>query len=321
MVSWLNHTNASLVFCSHNSTFDVQCGVCVASEPWLEFSTALNAWFFINVPLWLVGTSLDLLLCLSIFSDRKLLKNKASGMVLVGNLIVVETLMTSLFMAIYVVMNWTGGRHRDANLGCGVVHFAFVWLIVTSHYSTLFVAASRLMATMAPVTFRKYGSMRANAGAIVSAWVIGFACTMPYAFGVGSYNGRVAPWYACGGIVVSGFKYTIIIGVSNYLPVVLSAAAYVVLFFRTHASVSNAPGIGRKERGANSTSTQRRLLSVKMLAIASLVSWIGYFVQPTVVSAAPCLALRYPIVRLWLITLFFGGYIFNPVRRMSELSC
>ena len=308
-----NYTNASLSVC-RNGTFNPQCGGCISREPWLDFIAALNTWFAVTVPLWLLGTGLDLLLCLSIFTDRQMLTNKASSMVLLGNLVFIETLMTSVYMAIYVFMTWTGGRYRNLNISCGVVHFAFIWTISTSHWSSLFLAASRMLASMAPVTFRKYGSMRANVMAITSAWLIGFVCTVPILFGVGSYNDRVPPWYACGAVIVSGVKYTVLLSVGNFLPVLLTLGIYVALLRRTQVLVTSD-----QASVAAGVSSQRRLLSVRMLAVGALVSWICYFVQPASGAVLPCFVKRYPVVKLWSVTLFFCGYVFNPVSWFNML--
>ena len=318
----MDHTiNRTNLTCHYNDTFHTNCHICVPSEPWLIHLTAFRVWFAINVLLWLLGAVMNLLLGLTIFTDRNV--TRVCGL-LVGHLVLIDTLMTCIHMPVNLFMNWTGGTHRDDHRGCGVVHFTFQWTTVTGHWTALFLAASRCIASLSPVMFRKFSSPRFNVICIVSAWSIGFFDNLPMIFGVGVQLGRRAPpWYACGPVVVNVPEYNTIVGVGHYSPVILTAGVYVTLLSRTRASLVKrrgstqvAPqGVVNSIIQRRASSQQRRRLSVKMLAVASCVGWIGYFANPVLTSAMPCVLLRYPMIKLWANTMFFSGYVVNPVRR------
>ena len=320
----MNQTNFT---CHNNDTFNAHCYVCVPGEPWLIHLTAFRVWFAINVLLWLLGAVMNLLLGLTIFTDRNV--TRVCGL-LVGHLVLIDTLMTCIHMPVNLFMNWTGGAHRDDHRGCGVVHFTFQWTTVTGHWTALFLAASRFTASLSPIMFRKYSSLGVDLSCVASAWIIGFFSNFPMIFGVGVRLGRrLPPWYACGFVIVSVSEYNTLVGAGHYLPVILTAGLYVTLFLRTRTSLVRgrrgnnrvAPqGVVRHSVALGTTFTRQRWkLSVKMLAIASGVGWIGYFAFPVVMSTMPCMVLRYPIFKLWLNTMFFAGYVVNPVRQSTRL--
>ena len=288
---------------------------------WLQHSQTLTTWFAVTMALGLLGTLMNAFLFLTICRDKNL--RKGSGLQ-IAHLVLVETFICAYSISSNTIMTYLGGPYKNDTSICPFVHSVLVWATYSGLWSTTFIAASRCLAILFPVPYRRMNTNALIIGMIVASWVIGFVMVVPNYFELGVKYTRIPPWYNCGNRPTNRRVYTVTLTLGQYLPGALSGIIYFIILCKTSVYLAHVRGradsvapqlAGGIIRVLQSTPAARhRLATVRMLAVSAVWYWVCFFPNPTIVSYFPGVFMRWPVMQLWIRTVLWCAYIFNPVR-------
>ena len=290
--------------------------------PWVKYSQALNIWFAVNLTLCFFGATMNALLCWTIIRDQAL--RKGSG-VQIAHLVAVEIFNCAVSMSIDTFMTYFAGKYKDGSSLCPFINTVKVGAIYTGQWAATFVAFTRFLAIIFPITYRKIHPwiFHMSVCLISASWVIGFADTLPNIWNLGARYERIPPWYNCGTMTVNTLVSTATLIIGQYLPGVLTTIFYTAILRKAalrplpiHRRRTNAQASAQAVPRVDPTKIardRRRLATVRGLVASSIFYWLCFFPNQTIITYFPWVFHQSPVLMLWVRTVLWCAYVFNPV--------
>ena len=296
------------------------------SSPYIAYSKDLDVWFAVNLTLGIVGSLLLVALICAILLGHRSNRNNSTTLLIIHLLaiefIICSTLMPHQSITIY----WP--NLRMFRVGCTYNYFAWMLTMSGAQWSTCFLALNRAVAILIPHAYEKLANIKSAVLTIILAWLIPFVIYFPFFLGFGGFYDAIPPWMSCGIRTDPGFKWasSVMTPFGFYIPLAITGSGYFVILIcllgrnlRKHhvVPIGVDPVTSRRNAIVNGNLRRRRLAIAKMLFASALWYCACYLPNIVIVTSFFGVFMRNPPLQLWLRTIFFLGYIGNPVGKKT----
>ncbi|XP_055350433.1 rhodopsin-like [Paramacrobiotus metropolitanus] len=274
---------------------------------WLAFCTALCTF----------GTLSYLILLAILF--RRHNGCKGAGGLLMVHLVILELINSLGYLSFFTVTTYVAQSGVRLNhTACAIGQLLFLSTVVAGNWVAVVMAVNRFVAIVFPLWYKVWLDSPLWSWAVGLCWFIAFACYVPIFMGIGGVLAAIPPLGTCGVYPFPGWRYHFSVQFGTPVPMFLIGIFYGLIYLKMVVKVaerrtSQASVINFSRR----ESTIERLLMVryrtaKMLCISAIWHCLCFVPLPIMVEYAP-IFYRDPLVHLWIRTIFFCGYAFNPV--------
>ncbi|XP_055337343.1 beta-1 adrenergic receptor-like [Paramacrobiotus metropolitanus] len=289
-----------------------------AAFPWSNRTvvspTALTFWFSTTMTICLFGT-VSIILLITVIISKKALRNGA-GM-LIFYLLCLELFQCSFMTPLKTITSFV--IHQGIALPlihCPTLQFFYIVTLQTRHWTELFLAVNRFVATIFPYQYKAWTGHRVIYSMIVLSVLIPALCNLPFYATDNPLFAKVPPVGNCGIRQSATQYYQIASVIGTYIPLLLMGIIYVTLFV-TISCRQKCLKKRRSECHVDSLTAQRRvkrrLAVAKILFMAYLWYLVCFLPIPLIGTFKRTLYSKYSYIVLWLVTGVVCGTVATPI--------
>lgn len=292
---------------------------------YLDHKTALCVWCGINLLICIFGTLMTFVLFLVVCKDRVL----TGSSILIAHVILIGFAMCSVLLPINTLVTCLAPYFQPRQLDCVLIHFSMVLVTDAGFWSETLLAFNRLIAIIFPDHYNYWTRRKSVALAITLCWLISASVNLPYCFGHGGIAQVTPPWYNCNLRTDNPAHYSMTQFFAIYIPLILCGICYAIIFVsialrgRKNQEIQPANFLSARERNARKVTAlayQRRISMTRTVFASAVWCCLCYFPYSIVVSLFYDVYIAFPVLELYLRTIFLIGYAANPVGILLQAS-
>ncbi|XP_055355355.1 rhodopsin-like isoform X2 [Paramacrobiotus metropolitanus] len=234
-----------------------------------------------------------------------------------ANILIVNLLLAEFIMCSSLVPHQAFSIYfpfaRIEQTGCRYNYVIWMILMSYSQWLTCALAVNRVVATLAPHYYYRTASGSAIGLTIVFCWAVACACFLPFFFNTGGYYDSLPPWMSCSIRTSLPWAKLAMYTVGFYAPMAIMGTCYALILLYVVGKRLRRPLGGAAGGDVFSQAERQRLAIARMLMASALWYYACYLPNTIVATSFYPVYVRYPLLQLWLRTIFFLGYGGNPL--------